>query len=72
LKALRSALEEVLDAEHASLAGVEFGAESGWLVLDAYEFMAHLFLPKQRDYYRLEALWKDAPALEVRELLAGK
>jgi ribosome-associated protein len=72
LKALRMAIEEVLKDAHAPLAGIEFGADSGWMVVDAYEFMAHFFLPDQRDNYRLETLWRDAHEIDVRELLAGK
>ncbi len=72
LKALREAISSVLKQEGAPLAGVEFGADSGWLVVDAFEFMAHLFLPAQRDHYRLEGLWKDAKPLDVRELLKAR
>ena len=38
-------------------------------MVDAYEIMVHLFLPEQRDNYRLESLWKDAKDLDVRTLL---
>ena len=69
LKALREAITDVLKKSGAPLAGVEFGADSGWLVVDAFEFMAHLFLPIQRDHYRLEGLWKDAKPLDVPDLL---
>ncbi len=72
LKALRGAIESTLKEEKASLAGSEFGADSGWLVVDAYEIMVHLFLPDQRDNYRLESLWKDAKDMDVPALLAGK
>ena len=69
LKALRQAIKETLEEEHAPLAGVEFSADSGWLVVDAFEIMVHLFLPEQRDHFRLESLWKDARDLEVSGLL---
>ncbi len=69
LKALRQAIKDTLDEERAPLAGVEFSAESGWLVVDAFEIMVHLFLPDQRDHFRLESLWKDARDLDVRDLL---
>jgi len=72
LKALRGAIEMTLKEEKASLAGSEFGSDSGWLVVDAYEIMVHLFLPEQRDNYRLESLWKDAKEMDVRALLAAK
>ncbi len=70
LKALRQAIKDTLEEEHAPLAGVEYSHDSGWLVVDAFEIMVHLFLPEQRDHFSLEALWKDARDLDVRELLA--
>jgi ribosome-associated protein len=69
LKALRTALEAVLKEQKAAISGSEFGADSGWLVVDAFEVMAHLFLADQRDNYRLEALWKDAKSLDTRDWL---
>jgi ribosome-associated protein len=69
LKALREAIKNTLEEEHAPLAGVEFSSESGWLVVDAFEIMVHLFLPDQRDHFRLESLWKDARDLDVGGLL---
>lgn len=72
LKALRQAVEGALDEAKAPLAGVEYSHDSGWLVVDGYEIMAHLFLPEQRGYFALEGLWKDARPVNVRDLLAGK
>ncbi len=72
LKALRQAVEDTLEDEHAPLAGVEYSHDSGWLVVDAFELMVHLFLPEQRDHFRLESLWKDARNLDARELLAAR
>jgi ribosome-associated protein len=69
LKALRQAITDTLKEEGAHVSGVEFGADSGWLVVDAFEFMAHLFVAEQRDNYRLESLWKDARVLDTRDWL---
>lgn len=69
LRALRVELEKVLDRAHAKIAGMELGDESGWLVVDAYQIMVHLFLPEQREHYRLEQLWQDAEEIEVARLL---
>lgn len=70
LKALRQAIEDTLEELKSPLAGVEYSHDSGWLVVDAYELMAHLFLPEQRGYFALEGLWKDARPVNVRDLLA--
>jgi ribosome-associated protein len=70
LRALRIELEKVLDGAGAKIAGMETGDGSGWLVVDAYQIMVHLFLPTQRETYRLEQLWKDAEDLPVEGLIA--
>ncbi|MCS6801993.1 MAG: ribosome silencing factor [Chloroflexota bacterium] len=35
--------------------------ESGWVLLDYGDVIVHVFAPAERDYYRLERLWRDAP-----------
>jgi len=70
LRALRVELEKVLDAAGAQILGMDGQRESGWLVVDAFEVMVHLFLGETRQHYRLEQLWQDAPTLDVAELIA--
>ena len=60
LKAMRLAVEDSLDNLSLDIFGIDAEPHSGWLVVDAYDFMVHLFLPEMRDNYRLESLWKDA------------
>ena len=69
LRALRIELEKVLDGAGAKIAGMETGDGSGWLVVDAYQIMVHLFLPTQRDTYRLEQLWQDAEDVNIETYL---
>jgi len=69
LRALRVELEKVLDAAGAQILGMDGQRESGWLVVDAFEVMVHLFLAETRQHYRLEQLWQDAPTLDVDELI---
>jgi ribosome-associated protein len=65
-------LDTIADAMHATLKarGVrlrhrEGTAASGWLLLDAGDVVAHLFLAETRAFYALERLWGDAPALSL-------
>ena len=65
LRALRSAAEAAFKEQGSEVFGVDSIPESGWLVVDAYDIMVHLFTTEQRDNYRLESLWKDAVEVEV-------
>lgn len=63
LKAIAEGVAEVLTKEGVKRLGREGAAESGWMLLDYGDLTIHIFSPEQRDYYRLEELWKDAPTV---------
>jgi len=71
LKALARALEAALKENGVSVLGIDASPESGWVVVDAFDFMVHIFLEPQRDHYQLEALWKDAAEVNVGELMTA-
>ena len=45
--------------------------EGHWALLDFVDFVAHVFLDKDREFYDLERLWSDAPVLEWEERAAS-
>jgi ribosome-associated protein len=45
----------------------EGGRQSHWVVLDFVDFVVHVFLTEERDYYDLERLWSDAPEVAFTE-----
>ena len=69
LRALRNDLEKALDVENVRLVGVERAQESGWVVIDAFDVMVHLFLAPVRERFGLERLWRDATELAVSKIL---
>lgn len=71
LRALRIELEKVLDEHQARILGMDTGKESGWMVIDAFEVMIHLFTSENRDKYRMEMLWKDATNVALSDLTKG-
>lgn len=44
---------------------VEGATEARWILIDYLDVVVHVFTPAARDYYRLETLWGEVPALEV-------
>lgn len=69
LKALRAKLEEVIKEMEVKLIGIDAEPRSGWMVVDAFDFMVHLFLPAVREQYRLESLWRDVLLVKLEEFL---
>ena len=49
LRALRVELEKALDAAKVRIIGMETAMESGWVVVDAFDAMVHLFLGETRE-----------------------
>ena len=44
--------------------------EATWIIADYLDVVFHVFTPETRDFYRLEDLWGDVPAVAV-EAAAG-
>jgi ribosome-associated protein len=60
VKALKIGLDQALKEADVQLIGQDRILGSGWLVVDAFDFMIHLQTSEMRDFYRLDQLWKDA------------
>lgn len=71
-KAIYDEVTGMLKKEHRLLPRSSAGLpEATWIVADYLDVVLHLFTPETRDFYRLEDLWSDVPAVEVAEAATG-
>jgi ribosome-associated protein len=61
-------LREKLGVKPTGREGVEQGT---WVLLDFVDVVVHVFQPAERDFYRLEKLWSDAPRVELPGDITG-
>jgi ribosome-associated protein len=45
--------------------GTEGSSGGEWILIDYLDFVVHVFTPQAREFYRLDILWKQAPAEDV-------
>jgi len=67
LHALADELREMTKKTGRKTLGVEGLGGGGWVLFDAGEIIAHLFLEEERKLYDLEMLWGDAPKINWQE-----
>ena len=49
---------------------VDGATEADWIIADYLDVVLHVFTPDTRDFYRLEDLWGDVPAVDVEAATA--
>ena len=60
---VESVREEVKDEFGMYARAVEGEPESGWVLIDYYDVVVHVFAPATRHYYDLESFWDEASVL---------
>jgi ribosome-associated protein len=65
LRAISESISTTLAESGVRPQRVEGTPASGWIVMDYGDAIIHVFDVDQRAFYRLEALWQEAPTLLV-------
>lgn len=59
IQAMCSSVEEKLSNSDAKLKNREGNAIGGWILLDYYDIIVHIFTEEAREFYDLEHIWRD-------------
>ena len=65
IHAIADAVVDVLGEEGVKPAHVEGYERSGWVLLDYFDFIVHIFGPETRAFYALERLWGNADRFDI-------
>lgn len=65
IRAISDAVQEALGGKGAKPAHIEGGDRAGWILLDYFDFIVHVFSPETRAFYSLERLWGSAERIEI-------
>lgn len=61
VRAIARSIQDKLETEYQRLpVRVEGQVEGSWILIDYGDVIAHIFLPKEREFYGLEAFWGHA------------
>lgn len=63
-EAIAEAIKEGMREKEIAIKDEEGEADSGWLLLDLFDVVVHIFDAGSREFFNLDKLWADAPALE--------
>jgi ribosome-associated protein len=69
--AIGDAIEDALREADVKPIGREGERELKWLLIDYGDFVVHVFQASERDFYRLEKLWSDAPRVDLPAAVAN-
>lgn len=65
LRALFKEMDSLLSPLGYQIPSKDKNHHTGWVVVDAIDFVIHIFEQEQRDFYSLDRLWKDAPEVQI-------
>lgn len=69
VQAISDGVEDALNESGVRTVRREGRAGGRWVLLDFGDLIVHVFHQEERDFYGLERLWKDCPAIDLAPML---
>ena len=61
MDAMIDGVEEAMKDAGFDMKTREGRSQGGWVLLDYYDVVVHLFLTEMRDFYNIDGTWRDVP-----------
>ncbi|MEW9500500.1 ribosome silencing factor [Jeotgalibacillus marinus] len=71
VQAIAKEVKDRAEEEGYSIKRMEGYDEARWVLVDLGDVVVHVFHREERDYYKLEKLWGDAPIQDVSSSIKG-
>lgn len=68
VQALSDNVEDKMSAAGYSHKGVEGYSDGGWILLDYYDIIVHIFSEESRRFYNIEKIWNDGETVSMDSL----
>lgn len=68
VQALCDSVEESMHKANVKLKNREGYANGGWILLDYYDIIVHIFVEEERSFYDLEHIWRDGKILSAGDI----
>lgn len=68
VQALSDSVEQALSDAGVKLKNREGYANGGWILLDYYDIIIHIFSEEERSFYDLEHIWRDGKHIQAGDL----
>lgn len=68
IQAICDNVEEFMSRAGANLKNREGYANGGWILLDYYDIIIHIFSEEDRSFYDLEHIWRDGTIVSIGDL----
>ena len=67
IQAISDSIQESLGSKGVKPTHIEGGDRAGWILLDYFDFIVHIFSPESRAFYALERLWGSAERIPIAD-----
>ncbi len=68
VQAMCDNVEHALGQAKAELKNKEGHSNGGWILLDYYDIIIHIFREEERSFYDLEHIWRDGRNIPLEEI----